>query len=587
MTSTKTKKMLQCSLKPMVVAVAMASALPAHAVRFDIGDVEGQFDSSISIGSSWATASPDKDFIGAPNGGNANASNTDDHRLNFDKGDAFSTIFKGIHDLSLQYGNTGVFLRGKYWYDFELKDGHQGLYDISDDNRKTAAKASGVQLLDAFLYHNYNIGDLPGSVRVGKQVVSWGESTFIQNGINSINPIDVAAFRRPGAEIKEGLIPVNMLYLSQSLTDNLGMEAFYQLEWDQTVLDNCGTFFSMTDTVADGCNYVAVSTGSQNGANGSPFIHVSRAPDRDAKDTGQFGVSFRYYAEQLHQTEFGVYAMNIHSRNPTYNTTTNGVPSADPANDIPVSQVPGANAGASYFIAYPEDIRLYGVSFQTNLGGTAVSGEVSYRPNQPMQISSNDLTAAVLGVPNPATAYIDANGDLQGYKRLPITQAQVTAIKIFDNILGARSMTLIGEVGYNHIGGLNDEFGELRFGRDSLYGSGELTTPGVCEGINAADPSECNDDGFYTSSSWGYRMLVNMEYAGFAGVALKPTFAFSHDVDGYGPNFNEGSMAASVGLTGVYNNKYNASVNYTNFFGGDYNPNTDRDFVAVSFGVNF
>ena len=63
--------------------------------------------------------------------------------------------------------------------------------------------------------------------------------------------------------------------------------------------------------------------------------------------------------------------------------------------------------------------------------------------------------------------------------------------------------------------------------------------------------------------------------------------AFSHDVDGYGPNFNEGSMAASLGLTAVYNNKYNANISYTNFFGGDYNPNTDRDFVALSVGVNF
>ena len=52
-------------------------------------------------------------------------------------------------------------------------------------------------------------------MRAGKQVVNWGESTFIGGGINSINPIDVSAFRRPGAEIKEGLIPVNMLFGSR------------------------------------------------------------------------------------------------------------------------------------------------------------------------------------------------------------------------------------------------------------------------------------------------------------------------------------------------------------------------------------
>ncbi len=91
--------------------------------------------------------------------------------------------------------------------------------DIDDSNRKEGAQSSGAEILDAFVYHNYAIAEQPGSVRLGKQVVSWGESTFIGNSINAINPVDAAAFRRPGAEIKEGLIPVNMFYVSQSLTD--------------------------------------------------------------------------------------------------------------------------------------------------------------------------------------------------------------------------------------------------------------------------------------------------------------------------------------------------------------------------------
>ncbi|MFL3884633.1 hypothetical protein ACJU4V_10720, partial [Pseudomonas aeruginosa] len=28
-------------------------------------------------------------------------------------------------------------------------------------------------------------------------------------------------------------------------------------------------------------------------------------------------------------------------------------------------------------------------------------------------------------------------------------------------------------------------------------------------------------------------------------------------------------------------------ISYTDFFGGNYNPINDRDFLAVSFGVNF
>lgn len=42
---------------------------------------------------------------------------------------------------------------------------------------------------------------------------------------------------------------------------------------------------------------------------------------------------------------------------------------------------------------YPEDIRLYGVSFATTLPtGTAWSGELSYRPNMPLQVNASDIT---------------------------------------------------------------------------------------------------------------------------------------------------------------------------------------------------
>ena len=182
------------------LAVSLASTLagPAFGVSFNIGEIEGSFDSSLSVGASWSTAKPNRDLIGANNGGKGLSQTSDDGHLNFKRGETFSKIFKGIHDLELKYGDTGVFVRGKYWYDFELKDESRPFKDISDNNRKEGAKSSGGQILDAFVYHNYSIADAPGSVRFGKQVVSWGESTFIGGGINSINPIDVSAFRRPG-----------------------------------------------------------------------------------------------------------------------------------------------------------------------------------------------------------------------------------------------------------------------------------------------------------------------------------------------------------------------------------------------------
>ncbi|MCJ8169784.1 DUF1302 domain-containing protein [Atopomonas sediminilitoris] len=650
---------------PLAVGLATALSAPAAmAVNFNIGEIEGQFDSQLSVGASWGIRGADKDLIGVNNGGRGLYQTTDDSRQNFKQGETFSKIFKGIHDLELKYGDTGVFLRGKYWYDFELKDESRTFKDIDDHNRKEGAQASGAELLDAFVYHNYDIGGLPGSVRLGKQVVSWGESTFIFSGINAVNPVDVAAFRRPGAEIKEGLIPVNMFYVSQSLTDNLSMELFYQLDWEQTVVDNCGTFFAQADIVADGCDEnlallsprggelanQALNAGAFAGLYGVNGVVdpgqygvdytdegniVARGSDRDARDDGQWGVAFRYYFEPVN-TEFGAYFMNYHSRNPIFSAqgasqsvydaaavtgvaVGSGALGAGTASSSLTSALAVTAGNANYFIEYPEDIKLYGLSFATTLPtGTAWSGELSYRPNAPVQLSTTDILYAAAtplagmsvltggGPVSPFGALANASllsatpgQDLHGYRRKEVTQLQTTFIHFFDQVMGASRLNLIGEIGWTHVGGLESK-SDVRYGRDSIFGPGELPA-GTCQALNAntlATGSQnnvskyCDSDGFTTANSWGYRARAIWEYNDvYAGINLKPSLSWSHDVEGFSPgpggNFEEGRKAVSIGLDADYLNTYTAGVSYTDFFGGDYNTLVDRDFVSVNFGMSF
>ena len=613
---------------PRAVSLASTLASPAFAVSFNIGEIEGSFDSSLSVGASWSTEKANRNLIGVNNGGKGLSQTSDDGHLNFKRGETFSKIFKGIHDLELKYGDTGVFVRGKYWYDFELKDENREFKDISDSNRKEGAKSSGGEILDAFVYHNYSIADLPGSVRFGKQVVSWGESTFIGSGINAINPIDVSAFRRPGSEVKEGLIPVNMFYISQSLTDNLSAEAFYQLEWDQTVVDNCGTFFSQPDVIADGCTDNLRLLSSSRGLSAPQLaglralgvdineegIKVARGPDRDARDSGQFGAALRYMYEPLN-TEFGAYFINYHSRAPIFSATAASQAVYNLAGTLPTSTGAAVVAGNSkYFVEYPEDIRLYGLSFSTTLPtGTAWSGEISYRPNAPVQLNTTDiLYSAVTRLggtfSNASLLRATPGQDTHGYTRKEITQLQTTFTHFFDQVMGASRLTLVGEVGMTVVGGLESS-DKMRYGRDPVFGPGELpstaglntcaailnasTIAGAANGASSANRSRnCNDDGFTTRTSWGYRARAIWDYPDvFAGINLKPSVAWSHDVDGYSPgpggNFEEGRKAVSLGLDADYLNTYTASLSYTNFFDGKYTTVDDRDFVALSFGVNF
>ncbi|MGV8202933.1 DUF1302 family protein, partial [Pseudomonas aeruginosa] len=131
------------------------------------------------------------------------------------------------------------------------------------------------------------------------------------------------------------------------------------------------------------------------------------------------------------------YAMNYHSRNPYYSVIAgNGLATSDP--------VTGRSTGY-YFIDYPEDIRLYGLSFQTNIGSTSVAGELSYRPNMPLQINSTDMSIAAIypttlfGNPiyDSGFATPRAGEVINGYVRKPVTQAQVTVTQFFDRVLAA------------------------------------------------------------------------------------------------------------------------------------------------------
>ncbi|WP_308117439.1 DUF1302 domain-containing protein [Pseudomonas tohonis] len=593
----------------------------AMAVDFQFGDLEGQLDSSLSIGTSLSTANPDPKQLQSATG--------DDGRRNFRSGDAFSGIFKGSHDLELRQGDVGLFLRGSYWYDTVLRDQNQRFKNVEDDNRKRSAKTAGAELLDAFLYYNYAIAEQPGSARLGKQVVNWGESTFIQGGLNVINPFNLSALRRPGSEVKEGLVPVNMFYLSQNLTDSLSGDFFYQLDWEQTQLDNCGTFFSSNDFLADGCNGLDVGanlTGNASAVAGlTPFgvnlteegIRIPRAQDQDARNSGQWGLSLRWFAAAL-DTEFGAYLANYHSRLPymgtfssPYFTNTAFAPQLCANLGVPLANCAALLAGntgqtlagalrmgtSQYSAQYPEDIRLYGLSFSTNLAtGTALQGEISYRPNMPIQLNGTDIIQSLLNNASRSPLIADGtraaqNGALfDGYRRKEVTQAQVTATHSFAQILGADQLVVVGEAGATWVGGLEGTYGP-RYGRSGTFGSGVLANNAVCLSTSRT-PQHCNDKGYLTRFSWGYRMRAALSYPNaVAGIDLRPNLSWQHDVDGNGPGegsaFSEGSKAISVGLDASLNNTYNASLAYTDYIDGDYGTRGDRDYLSISVGVNF
>ncbi len=667
----------------MAVAFALLSAPAVQAFEFEKGELTGSFDTTVSLGYSWRTQDQDPNLIGKANFnpliGGANQTitgfaplgsfpgsivqltqpgrfsvNRDDGNMLYDQGDAISQAFKITSELDLKYKNFGAFMRASYFYDME---------NVDREELSAAAKekvGKDFRLLDAFIYGNFDLGDHKLSARVGRQVISWGESTFIQGGINVINPIDVSKLRVAGAELKEAFLPVDALWASFGITDNLSVEGFYLTEFEQTEADPAGTYFSQNDFATNGGTYVMLGFGIAPQPVGNPELYgatcapggsvansdlfpglsatygaptagailtsacrnaVPRGPDRKTSDSGQFGGAVRWFAEGLNQTDFAFYAMNYHSRLPLLSGRAVNV--AGFLTPGPNFQAPGPNA--SYFVEYPEDIQLYGMSFNTTLpGGIAWQGEISYRPNQPLQVDDVELLFAALTplnalFGNPALfpapgnspyafrfasqlGNFSSNQEVKGWKEKEVSQLQMTFTKAFGQALGADQIALVGEVGATQVWDMEDPSvlryegegtdtgGGVSLGADllaaiSAWNAAPVPASPQFFALMAALNNPANigalrnpyttTDGFPTPFSWGYRLAARADYNSFMGTPLtvSPRIAFSHDVNGISPgpggNFLEGRKSYTIGVEANYLNKLVFDLSWTRFYGAD------------------
>lgn len=589
-----------------VVLLLLASVAPARAADYQAGDFKISWGTTLSYGAMWRMEDRDKSIVGLRNGGTAFSVNGDDGNLNYNKG-LVSNALKATTELELSYKNFGAFIRAFGFYDYENEKGDRARTPLSQDALDRVGKRA--ELLDAFAWFRFGMGSVSAELRAGQQVFNWGESTFIQNGINAINPVDVSALRVPGSELREALLPIGAVSLSLGLSQNLAFEGYYQYRWEETIIDPAGTYFSTTDIAGRGASRVMLGFGSVpdnlpiGPAPTNPVgAVVLRAADREARDSGQYGVAFRWFVPKFQGTEFGLYHITYHSRLPIISAVTGTLAGLLP---------PNLNyaASARYFIEYPEDIKLYGVSFNTQLGasGIALQGEVSHRKDVPLQVDDLELLYAALSplrlVDIPAFAQIKAVGtllaatnqigafgfgqEISGYKRFDTTQVQFTATKVFGRALGADQLTTVLEAAYSYVHDMPAK-DVLRLEAPGTYTSGNPIHQqrGVQPGT---EPLRA----FPEEESWGYVFAARLDYNNvFANINLLPRLSWSHDVNGTTPgpggNFIEGRSALTVGLAANYRISWEFDVSYTRFSGaGRYNLLRDRDFIASSVKYSF
>ncbi len=309
---------------------ALLFGMPASSQGFPGGDMSATANFTFTHGLTFRASERDETLSSA---------NSDDGNLNYGRG-LVSNTSSLTTELEITSGNLDLFVRMHGFVDFENLNGVRETTPLSDEAKDVAAQ--GFRLLDFYASGAFDPGGVPLDLRVGNQVLNWGESTFVPNGINVINPVDVSRLRTPGAELRDALLPVPMVYAAVEPVPDLSVEGFYQVGWEKTEIDPVGTYFSSNDYVGAGGRHALLTLpdfgelsdgiravpglesalnadladlGLQYSAN-EPFPAIARTNDREPPDDGQYGVALRYLSPALNDTEFGFYFVNAHSRLP-------------------------------------------------------------------------------------------------------------------------------------------------------------------------------------------------------------------------------------------------------------------------------
>ena len=231
--------------------------------------------------------------------------NADDGNRNFQKWDMINNRVGASIDFDANYKRDfGVFVRPRGFLDFAYlhnnannspgptttapSTGDRWSATTISRTRRSRSTAGTSRSWTLFAYGKFSPGGHDTVLRVGRQVVNWGESVFLQGGISSAtSPADATQANVPGVEVKDILLPVGQVYSSFKVGGGLSVAGFYQWEWDQTRLDEAGSFFSdrrTTDAGIDAGRRVLIPTPPA--LAGFPFPTVDHVGNENPKIPG-------------------------------------------------------------------------------------------------------------------------------------------------------------------------------------------------------------------------------------------------------------------------------------------------------------
>ena len=410
--------------------------------------------------------------------------------------------------------------------------------------------ASG-EILDAFVFGGFDLGEVPVNAKLGRHSLYWGESLFLGGNMHSVayaqNPLDLQkGFATPGVEAKELFRPLNQVSGQAQLTDTLSVSAQYMLEWDSYRYPEGGTYLGPVDFAFNGPDRQFIS---------QQLGFAQRGNPSEPKQHGEGGLSARWSPDWL-DGSMGFYYRNF----------------ADKLPQTFLTQV-GRNI-SRYNLIYADNIDMYGMSLAKNIAGISFGTELSYRHNTP-------LNSTVLGI-SPG---LPTPGDTKGprgntFHGLLNAVGVVPKTPLFDTAAWAAEVTW-------------SRWDKVTSGQNLFFAEGFA----ACAGKDKWDG--CTTKDFFGAAV----SFTPTWFQVWPGIDLSAPISYAVGLKGNAATIfggNQGNGNYSVGLGMDVQQKYRFDLKYIDYI-GHYRDNgtavtsqngfttllKDRGFVSLTFKTTF
>ena len=554
----------------------MVSSGVAHGFEVPTGDADWsvRWDNTVRYNIGWRVEGRDQ-AIG-------NSIIGDEGTYSFDRGDIVQNRLDLLTELDVVYKRMfGFRVSAAGWYD-NAYDGHRprgnpalvvpnlpasgpfpalrqalpngGQFVSYDDGeyspytKRYYAGPSG-EILDAFAFANFDLGNVATGVKAGRHTLYWGESLLLGGHLHSVSysqmPLDLQkGFSTPGSEAKELFRPLGNVSMNAQLTKDLSVAAQYFWEWETNRFPEGGTYLGPIDFVFNGPDRQLVPQPGLPipGGPALAFLNLARDGNAEPKQHGDFGLAARWSPEWLDGT-VGFYYRNYSDKIPQVLITSLNTSAPIYFNpSTPVGRVIALNG--TYRSIYVDDIDLLGISLSKNIGGVSVGAEASYRRNTPLlsQTLGNAAGAQVTEGNTPGPRGDTWHALVNAFGTLPKTP-------LFDTAVYQAELT------YMH-------WSKVRSGGNLFQAVGQP---------NCVNRNLAASDGCATKDYWG--LAINFTptwFQVFPGADLSMPITWSQGISGNAAvtfGGNEGLGNYSIGLALDYLLKYRFDLRYIDFYG--------------------